>query len=265
MIDLVCRLFNPVAACRIQSRLLPMFVASRRWPQLKFRQVGGLLQVEDHEGKALHFYSPRRAGRYIYPTGIENIKNRMREKYLPGDLLAQLGSESVVIDVGANIGEFAMALPPVASVFAFEPDAIARSCLVRNVDADDGFEIYSCALSDKEAVSDYFISSEGADSSLIQPMHYAEIQKVITKTLDEIILKKNIRVIDLIKVEAEGGEPEVLKGSLKSLSNSRNVVVDVSPERRGESTEEDVESILSQCGFSVVKINESVVWGRKPI
>jgi hypothetical protein len=58
--------------------------------------------------------------------------------------------------------------------------------------------------------------------------------------------------IRLLKVEAEGMEPEVLAGALKTLANVEYVAVDAGPERGGDNTVAPVLNILVREGFEVL-------------
>jgi len=75
--------------------------------------------------------------------------------------------------------------------------------------------------------------------------------KVAQKRLDQAI---SLQDVFLIKVEAEGGEPEVLIGSLRLLSRTKYVVVDGGPERglEGSSTIDSCTKILLDNGFSEI-------------
>ena len=49
--------------------------------------------------------------------------------------------------------------------------------------------------------------------------------------MDEYIAKNNIKEIKLLKIEAEGNEPEVLQGSKKFLKLIKFIAIDGGPER----------------------------------
>jgi hypothetical protein len=74
-------------------------------------------------------------------------------------------------------------------------------------------------------------------------------------TLDELVLKLSINSIELIKLEAEGSEPEVLKGALKSLYITKWVVADLGSERGvlQEATYTDANKILVDAGFVLIE------------
>ncbi len=61
--------------------------------------------------------------------------------------------------------------------------------------------------------------------------------------------KENIQIIDFLKVEAEGGELEVLESPGSEIKNVRKISVDGGPERYGKSTFEAVSRFLQDKGF----------------
>mgnify|MGYP006289466727 CR=1 FL=1 len=67
------------------------------------------------------------------------------------------------------------------------------------------------------------------------------------------------RPIKLLKVDAEGAEPEVLQGACDLLPYCRHVVVDAGPERGVEqvSTAPEVINYMAASGFDVVQVDPS--------
>ena len=58
----------------------------------------------------------------------------------------------------------------------------------------------------------------------------------------------------LLKLEAEGAEPEVIKGALNLLKNIEYIAADLGPERglKQESTLKEVVNILLENNFKIV-------------
>ena len=61
-----------------------------------------------------------------------------------------------------------------------------------------------------------------------------------------------------MKIEAEGHEPEVLKGSIETLSRTNYISVDFGPERgvNEEFTIVDVNKILYENNFELIRFSE---------
>ena len=107
------------------------------------------------------------------------------------------------------------------------------------------------ALFDNVGEFEFFLSSECGDSSLIQPPSYSSRIMVKTTTIDEYF--KDEPKIKLLKIEAQGLEPEILRGSVNTLNRIEYVAVDGGPERglNRETTIECVANFLIQNGFSI--------------
>ena len=163
----------------------------------------------------------------------------MRERYPLGEI-----QDALVIDIGAHVGEFALACVDSAKkIICFEPDSYVREALLANTKSSENIHVYPFALSDKNEEADFYISTEQADSSLFIPDRYTEIKSVTTKRLDDLNIdfsEDYSRVV--LKMDAEGFEPEVLIGAESILQHINQVAIDVSPERSDEDTYEEVKT-----------------------
>ena len=157
----------------------------------------------------------------------------------------------VVVDCGANIGElkyyFLVNDIPVEYI-GIEPSPLEYACLEQNAAPS---KTYNVGLWDRDGELDFYVSSHHADSSLIEPPSYDEVVRVPTKRLDELLPDTRIR---LLKLEAEGAEPEVIAGAEGILQNIEYVSADLGPERGIEQTSTlgDVTNFLLARGFEIV-------------
>jgi hypothetical protein len=97
---------------------------------------------------------------------------------------------------------------------------------------------------EKTSLTFYSKNSSG-DSSFFETNNFERKYEMKVSTLDDII-PENTK-IGLLKIEAEGAEPEIILGAKKHLLNCRYIVVDVGLERglKNESTLCDVVNLLS--------------------
>ena len=65
----------------------------------------------------------------------------------------------------------------------------------------------------------------------------------------------------MLKMDAEGHEPEVLLGAGSTLTRFAYVAIDTGPERQGKPTTDAVRAILDQGGFSTTLWGKNVVHG----
>lgn len=148
----------------------------------------------------------------------------VRESYsaIRRDLLAL--SAPLVIDGGANCGAFALwafSINPDIRVISFEPgEAFENLTLNRDRFAEnhgDHWQVEKCALSSKVGICQFV---HDADSSM---GHIEEggLDAVPVRTIDDLRLSPEI-----IKIDVEGHELEVLKGSERTLGTARVVVLE---------------------------------------
>jgi len=202
-----------------------------------------------------------RSSRFL--KGFENAGERQWKRYGIDTLLA--GNRALtIIDVGANIGEFTFAARKrgIQDVYSFEPDPIAFECLSFNI-KENQKNLHKIALCEKPGEVIFYSAPEGADSSLIEPVLGSTALKVTGSRLDDFFRNKKIAIPVLLKMDAEGAEPEVLKGFGEFSRYICWVAIDVGPERHGESTKNEVAEILIAQGFEITMHTEWILHGRK--
>lgn len=186
---------------------------------------------------------------YIYQNGINNRGVALGADYFI-DLIEFSNERSVVIDCGANIGDFKLSLDSAGincHYIAFEPSPSEYECLTKNV---ANSELHNIGLWNKDAEIDFYISTNNADSSFIEPDSHSGKITISAKRLDQVYLSDSI--IDLLKLEAEGAEIEVIEGAESILSRTRYIAADLGFERNGKSTLPQVTNFLLQRGFEII-------------
>jgi FkbM family methyltransferase len=156
--------------------------------------------------------------------------------YEPGVLHAIrsiCGDESIVIDVGANIGAITLYMAEIAKrgrVLAFEPLPEIIKDLEANIqlNAYKNVEIHPYALGAKESKAQIYPDvTERGSSSLIDrktPGHkYKDPVNVKVKKLDDFT--QDLQRVDLIKIDVESYEAEVLKGALKTIEQHKPCLI----------------------------------------
>tara|TARA_A100000164_G_C21720515_1_gene682670 strand:+ start:56 stop:790 length:735 start_codon:yes stop_codon:yes gene_type:complete len=180
------------------------------------------------------------------------------EKLFKTYCLDQISFEKgdTVIDCGANVGEinFSFYLNEIQiNYIGIEPDIDTFVCLEKNkIKEEDKF--YQIALSNKSGKQMLYLDSVGGNSSLEYFGKNDQIS-VNTMTLDSLNIMEKIK---LLKVEAEGHEPEVLEGSMKTLEKTQYVSVDFGFERGVEQTNtvKAVNHLLTNNGFVLKDISK---------
>jgi FkbM family methyltransferase len=157
---------------------------------------------------------------------------------------------SVAIDVGHMIGYFSLLMAkctgPGGAVHAFDPDPRAYERLVENVARNSMHWITTnpLALGDRAGTARFGIHERIGWSSTKEVKEFSEWTTVPIQTLDDYVAEHDLDParISVVKVDAEGGELQVLKGARNTLSaGAPVVVVEVIPRRPGEPARELVE------------------------
>jgi hypothetical protein len=146
----------PAYARLIRRRSMIPFTASRVAPNT--------WRIAEATGSVIHISSPARIDRYIRGGGIAQVLDALWVKYI--DPKWHLPPDATVIDVGANIGEFSMALKgrlPAAHVWCFEPDPVVREALLRNVTRPEFVKVLTIALGERHELATFYRSSQDAD------------------------------------------------------------------------------------------------------
>jgi FkbM family methyltransferase len=198
---------------------------------------------------------PNRVG--FYKFGIQpRLESLLRQFGASVGDVASVGTGDVVIDIGANIGEFSLACcQRGARVFAFEPDPDVQGALRANTAGQAAIRTFALALWHSEGELEFFRKGESADSSLIDNGSTSKV-KVRACRLDGIEALAQVPSIKLLKCDAEGAEPEVLSGATGLLPRIDWLAIDCGPERglAHERTLNACRSIISAAGFEVVEV-----------
>ena len=185
-----------------------------------------------------------------YRNGVNKRLLNLQQEYLTN--LLEIPKDESVIDIGANIGEFGLFWKSRNyKIYAFEPDLIEFNALSKNL---FGESIYTCGLWNSTTTLTFYSANDSGDSSLIRPVSYKSKVQLDVKKLDDVEI---FGPIGLLKIEAEGAEPEILEGSINTLKKTRFVTVDVGEERGefGESTLVDVCNFMFTNGFGLMDFN----------
>lgn len=168
----------------------------------------------------------------------------------------QLDHTAVVVDVGANIGTFAIPVTraTMARVIAVEPVSTTFALLDANVRRNgvDGL-ITRVRAAVGDAAGDVVLTTGGQSANYVladQTKARAGEEQVPSVTLDELL--RNERRVDLIKVDVEGLELSVLRGALETLArHSPTVLLEIEARwtARYGHTPDDVFELMAERGY----------------
>jgi FkbM family methyltransferase len=169
-----------------------------------------------------------------------------------------LSPDSVVLDIGANAGEFAHVCARYgARVFCFEPDPKAYACLQSNIAPLANATAFDEVIWREDGEINFALAPERADSSV-----FAEGPRVKKRgvTIETFVRAQALTRIDLIKCDAEGAEPEVLEGIGAAFPIVRAIALDTGAERHGRRTNVECAAILKAHGFAVLDEKIGTRW-----
>jgi FkbM family methyltransferase len=147
------------------------------------------------------------------------------ERYMQEAFLQYVHPGNIVFDVGAHAGFHSvfcgLLVGPAGRVFAFEPNPISRGSLEGQVRLNPTLrlEVVRYALSDTVGWAD-FDATQGCQSRITSTGK----SKVEMRTLDSLV-SVELPIPDVIKIDVEGEEEKVLRGSQKTLSKFRPIVL----------------------------------------
>ena len=191
------------------------------------------------------FYKTR--GLY-YLNGIWERGKQLHRIYL---IYIKFNKDDIVIDIGANIGDFYLGFEQKIKYYAYEPSPIVFSNLEYNIKNQN---LYNLGLSNTECDKiDFFLKDESGDSSILLIKNYTKKITIGTTTLDKEIAKIQQK-IKLIKLEAEGFEPEILQGLKKYLNYVEYISIDCGFERGLNQ-----ESTIAECSNYLIKNNFKMI------
>ena len=124
------------------------------------------------------------------------------------------------LDIGANVGLWSRDLcDHFQSVVAFEPVALFRECLVKNV-TKINLQIQNFALGDQTSTVNMIITEDNMGHTHVDPTSIGH-GSVEIKRLDDL----NYNMIDYIKMDCEGFEYKIIQGAEQTLKRCRPIVV----------------------------------------
>ena len=139
------------------------------------------------------------------------------------------GGESIVFDVGANIGDYSKKVLDVFSkveLYSFEPSKKTYKLLEKNIGSTPHTSLFNFGFSDKhERVQLFFNSHDHSTSSMyhagpILENDRFELEEIEVKRLDDFCSMNGIPKIHFLKIDVEGNEVKVLEGAKHMLENN---------------------------------------------
>lgn len=162
---------------------------------------------------------------------LKDLKPDQYQKSIRDESLKFLEKKRTAIDIGANVGLWAKDLCEIfKEIKLFEPYQLNVECLKENLKIYKNFEIFECALSNKNGLQELHINEKGLGSNSLKKMDGVSTkEKIKVLKLDDF----NFNNVDYIKIDVQFHELEVIEGSILTLKNN-NPVLCIEAARRNE-------------------------------
>jgi len=157
-----------------------------------------------------------RSGHEMINLGVENFENNVKNSF-------HLNTNEVVIDIGAHLGEYSLAVAKNAEiVIAVEANPDTFKILQKNIELNKISNIIPInkAIYDSTGYQTLkiFGDKSGMSSMVMNYEDKSDSIKVKTETLDRLVDNLKLEKVDWIKIDVEGAEYNVLKGAKQTIS-----------------------------------------------
>ena len=176
------------------------------------------------------------------------------------------------IDVGAHKGEFLNHILKIKckKIYCFEPQKNVFNTLRKRYKNNKKVELFNIGLADKNSIRMFHVSKLSLTSTFSESKNtffsklknfilnsddsYIDKYKLKTKKIDDIFVNKNIENI-FLKIDVEGFELNVLRGSKKMLKKKVNFVLIEKQffQLYKNSATKEVDSFLKKNKFKLLK------------
>ena len=168
-----------------------------------------------------------------------------------------LGSESIVLDLGANRGAFSRGIIERFNARCFAVEANPE--LASSIRAHPNLTVLSMAVGPESGMVPFYLASHDEMSSLRSSLGVVYPKSVLVKVMrvDELVAELNLSKIDLLKIDIEGSEIDILTNCPDDfLTNIPQITVEFH-DFNGLVTREAVEKVvdrLQKLNFVPIKM-----------
>ena len=174
---------------------------------------------------------------------------------------------STILDVGANIGQFALSASfcfPDAVIYSFEPIPDAFIRLTKNIRGKPQIKAFNCALGNTRRRTSFYRNEFTQVSSLYKIDHrndnpnYNQRKTTLVEVdvfpLDDFVADLQIKTPILLKMDVQGMEKEVLLGSKRTLEVTEFILVEAPfiPLYENQLLFDDLNDYMKSIGYKLL-------------
>jgi len=188
-----------------------------------YRYVITKLKINFYVNQFISTYGPFKVHCFF---AFSNLKEwGLEQKSIFPLMMNKCKNKKCIVDIGSHIGLTTLPLSSVikenAKIFSFEPSDVNRNFLKLHVlkNKIKNVEIVSDLVGEKKKKVTFFESNEPTGMNSIINVKNKKLfnKKIKNQTSLDIFFKKNNYKPDLIKIDAEGSEIFILKGSIQTI------------------------------------------------
>jgi FkbM family methyltransferase len=235
------------------TRIRPAQLASLLKWMLRIKRV----RFESAEGFALDIDPASQLGKTLLSFGEYDPKTAhfLKKILRPCDIF---------IDIGANEGYFTLLGAKLVGesglVHSIEPQTRLHPVLKRNIainSLENSINLHQLGLSDKIGTLKLYLRPSINTGSSSLNRHWKlgwSFEEINVITLDHFFESQKIDRVRLVKIDCEGAEPEIIKGSFDTLKNKRVdfFIIEHHPQIRSLQSINETENSLIKAGYQKI-------------
>jgi FkbM family methyltransferase len=215
-----------------------------------------------------YLYWFRRLSRTIGLTKIlyPFVYGKRYESKVEPKLNSSVKIGDIAWDIGANMGLYTKILSTLVGekgfVRAFEPHPKTFSKLKENI-KNTNIEIHNIGFSAKVEKVKFSDSNNHELNSIMDNSYTGKFLEVNITTIDKVIIEKNWRIPNVIKIDVEGYELDIIKGMNLTLydKNLRFLLIEIHhnimDKRKINNGAQQIEKTLEKANFNISWIDPS--------
>jgi FkbM family methyltransferase len=171
-----------------------------------------------------------------------------------------LSDHPTIVDVGANIGQFAFFCRhylKAGRIVSIEPVKDCHELLQANAGAPT--DCFNCIVSSDSGVKEFYRCTTSSQlSSCFKDVNESYTQGTLLscRSLDDIVRECRLNKIDLLKIDTEGSEYDVLRSGAEILETVGLIMVEMSLFRNSEGNIFKTGSFLNDRSFELVAVEQ---------
>lgn len=169
----------------------------------------------------------------------------------------KIENDSIIVDIGANIGAFSLycAFFNGCTVYSFEPDKRNFELMLENIrinGLEERIYPFDKAVSDISGIKKLYKSISMSHSLNVVSDTYVDVESI---TLRDILITNDIKKVDYLKLDCEGGEYDILYNTdSETFAKVKNILLEYHNQiNKPGDTGNAIKSHLIESGYMITE------------